>query len=340
MKIFKKAEIHFLQILIICFSILTACSSDDDETSPEPPPAGEQTDIYLTAADESGDMYLWKNGEKMNKLDGINPFSMLIKNNDIHLAGNNGLHDPAYWKNGALTHLPLSGGSYPNESVTGMTIMNDNIYISATNWFAGSKIWKNGSIFKLFPESEFAELNGISSYNSTLYAAGIYYESALTHGRLWKQTPSGEEFIELPDFDKVISMTVSDNDVYVLGKKNSIIRYWKNGIVKNLTDGTEVFSDAYCITVVDGNVYVGGSLISTSSNMQSVYWKNGNLVKLGDAEFVDAGIRSISILNNDVYAAGFQRSFSEADYTSVLWTNGVEKSFGKGYATGVFAKIR
>jgi nitrous oxide reductase accessory protein NosL len=108
-------------------------------------------------------------------------------------------------------------------------------------------------------------------------------------------------------------------DIYIAGYEksvngNKVAKYWKNGIVTELTDGSSN-SDARDITLNNGVVYVCGNEGGVSK-----YWKNGVATTLGTAGYNYCN--SICVSNDDVYVCGYQ-SYGQAYAKAVYWKNGV-----------------
>lgn len=57
-------------------------------------------------------------------------------------------------------------------------------------------------------------------------------------------------------------------------------KYWKNGTVTSLTDGTR-YAEANAIQIIGNDVYVAGYEEDSNYNSDAKYWKNGTGIKVG-----------------------------------------------------------
>ena len=116
-------------------------------------------------------------------------------------------------------------------------------------------------------------------------------------------------------------------DVYVVGyeyNRNNdrfVAKLWKNGIIQNLTDGTNS-ANANSVYVSNNDVYVAGE-----NGNKAVLWKNGIAQNLTDGTN-DAEAYSVYVYNNDVYVAGTDSG------KAVLWKNGVARNLTNGTNSG------
>lgn len=92
----------------------------------------------------------------------------------------------------------------------------------------------------------------------------------------------------------VIVIVVVNNDVYILGKIENKVCYWKNGVVIYLFEGDEVND----IKVIGNDVYVVGL-----NNIVVCYWKNGVKIILGNNKG-NLIVNKIIIEGVDVYISG------------------------------------
>jgi len=130
-------------------------------------------------------------------------------------------------------------------------------------------------------------------------------------------------------------------DVYILGwiweNNKTRIKYWKNGISHDVTDGT---NNAYpgAFFFVGTDMYICG--YETINNVSfAKYWKNGVEVTLSDGT-TDEYADSIYVSGSDVYVCGSQIStVNFAIWNAKYWKNGVGTVLSNGTTMDVASKI-
>ena len=260
------------------------------------------------------DGMFWKNGISVYLNLPTYPNSLAVSNNDIYIAGSSGYltgtgGNAAYLKNEDKIDLPSgSAGSISTAIavsgndvyVAGIGITGD-IFNGTQNYIA--KYWKNGNAINLTDGSKSAQAWSIAVSANDAYVAGTewngdpYQDANGDHwqkgiAKYWKNSQA----INLTDGSNsanAISIAVSGTDVYVAGiewdgqsyqdangysLRKSVAKYWKNGKVVNLTDGTED-AEAKSIAVSGNDVYVAGTVAG-----HATYWKNGSAVTLSNVE--------------------------------------------------------
>jgi len=179
--------------------------------------------------------------------------------------------------------------------------ITDNILNGTQNYIA--KYWKNGNAINLTDGSKSAQAWSIAVSANDAYVAGTEWNGDSykdANGDQWQKGIAkywkNSQAINLTDGSNsanAISIAVSGTDVYVAGiewdgqsyqdangysLRKSVAKYWKNGKVVNLTDGTED-AEAKSIAVSGNDVYVAGTVAG-----HATYWKNGSAVTLSNVE--------------------------------------------------------
>ena len=148
--------------------------------------------------------------------------------------------------------------------------------------------------------------------------------------RYWKNNQQfdlpGSTVSDLGILEDATGIAVSGNDVYICGNGwgsrgsqgdfNITVKYWKNGVPVNITDGSTV-ALATAIGITGSDVYVTGQE-STIDRQQTFakYWKNGVGVIL-------PGIypTGIAFLGKDVYISGVMRNTVTGQGTAIYLKN-------------------
>ncbi len=159
----------------------------------------------------------------------------------------------------------------------------------------------------------------------TVYVSGYEYNS--NDLTVAKYWKNGT-VVSLTDGTKLAeahSVLVVGNDVYVAGHENFVAKYWKNGNAVSLTDGTES-AEANSILISGSNVYVSGYEWKNSKRVAK-YWKNGNAISLTDGTNDAMGF-SIFISGSDVYVAGYETK--NLHNVAKYWKNGIAKTLTDG----------
>jgi Carboxypeptidase regulatory-like domain len=206
-------------------------------------------------------------------------------------------NDAVLWKDGIATFLTNLPSSNPNKYAYAVkTLVNGNdVYVlgdevdSTVNGYVSIiKLWKNGVLTNI--------TNGTTE-------ASAY------------------------------SMDVYNGDVYICGTERTgnnaqISKVWKNGIATVLPVDTFVYGEPAVIKVVNGDVYVSGTLTADNYGTgmyprRALYWKNGVMNLLPNAQGVNASATGLFINNGDIYLSGYEDALNQ-NARGVYWKNGIK----------------
>lgn len=273
--------------------------------------------IYVTGYIGYGDLALgalvWENSKcsilsyqsASNKATNIT-----FQNNDKYIVGFfNGSY---YSKNGAFTLLDsweASGTDYITNT-NGIAVSNGNVYVSGNDCGLAC-YWNNGTKSNLCYISDYA--TNICVSNNDIYVSGNsgqeLINSAWTQGQYaiyWKNKNK-----TILGTGKTFDITISNNDVYVVGTNNNKAVYWKNGTEIILPEGVVAKS----IQISGQDVYIVGN-----NNNSAICWKNGTALYLSYLDYMTEAT-SVFVDGKDVYVAGMV-SKTGMNHKAVYWKNG------------------
>ena len=204
---------------------------------------------------------------------------------------------PCFWKNGALSTLPV-----PNEAIGGYAssifVCENDVYVSGNAAdAAGNKIpcfWKNGERQDLeIPGlGDHGTVNSIFVSGSEVYAAGtlilnaIQYDPSHWIPSLWINGKWTElSRIDPANLGQARGVFLDGTDIYISGITREVFDvpcFWKNGVRTDLPAAAKNHSSegiAVGLYVFGGDVYVAGSM-----SFMPCYWKNGVQISLSAPE--------------------------------------------------------
>jgi hypothetical protein len=226
-------------------------------------------DIYFATNEFENQKYIpkyWKNGISSALSDGsISEYvtSMAVVGTDVYAAGREDaiyavqLQKAKYWKNGKA--FVLTGGS-TNEDATAINVVDKDIYVAGyetkNNGNRVAKYWKNGIPTNVVTTSTYSDARSVAVSSGNIYMAGSEIREGRYAATYWKNGIG----VELATDEKegtaeATSIAVEGNNIVVAGNikvyRNStdiyLAKYWRNGKVVNLSDGT---NRAYATSVV------------------------------------------------------------------------------------------
>lgn len=282
-------------------------------------------DVYVGGYESNGTVNVakcWKNGIEINTYtDGTKASqvqSIFVNGSDVHLAGYNTnvaspTRLPYYWKSD-MTTVPATltttilGDKSTYSSARSIFVSNDDIYVAGQENSPSAPTGTGLSIAKYWKNGTAVALSGLAT--STMYATSIFISGADENTNVYV---AGYEFT---------------NSV---GGNINIPKYWKNGVVKNLTSGTNAATGevtAGSIFVSDTAVYVTGYEAGTSAtNFVAKCWKDGingiTETILTGTDFTKAKGKAVYGYNNHVFVAGWGATATVGSL-AVYWKDGIE----------------
>ncbi|HEY5825349.1 MAG TPA: hypothetical protein VIT44_13335, partial [Cyclobacteriaceae bacterium] len=191
-------------------------------------------DVYIVGTETDngkGVAKYWKNGVANNLPDGTGASSIFIYENDIYIAGGNGL-TAKYWKNGVGTNL--SEGS-----AFGIFVSDNDVYVAGINNFSNGitdvVYWKNGVMTHL-PAKIHTTPTGIYVSGSDVYVSGYCYPTPTSGNAMYWKNGVATDLPQRGQYAGASDIALSGNDVYISGYETSLANpnllistYWKNG---------------------------------------------------------------------------------------------------------------
>ncbi|MGN6395545.1 MAG: hypothetical protein ACTHMI_08265 [Mucilaginibacter sp.] len=242
---------------------------------------------------------------------------------------NNYLTNATIWKNGKPTIL--TNGLPDSRSIASAIAIKDNdIYIVGSTYSGNTKVacyWKNGVFVKLSNGTD-TYVSAITIIGNDIYMAGSSVDKDGNQvATYWKNDvptayprfPAGARF-------EVTGIAVSGNDVYLSGgltgpqysdgtipitvKSPLLAGYLKNGVFTGLAADDGFLSEANCIVVDGGNIYLAGN-----HNGDAIFWQNGTTQNLTNNEGA-SDARAIALYNGSVNISGYKNN------KPVFWKDG------------------
>ena len=117
-------------------------------------------------------------------------------------------------------------------------------------------------------------------------------------------------------------------DVYVFGDENvgqhEVIKYWKNGVANNVTDGTlSSYVDQAFITPA-GSMYIAGVQWDAAGYTQNAkLWVDGTATDISGSSFLNSSATGVFVNGTDLYVSYDMDNISTGFTMAKLWKNGV-----------------
>jgi len=324
------------------------------DTIPNPPPTDTSTaGVYIGGSKLKPEGWdysaaYWKN-DSLKQLS-TSLYSVVtgiyVNNKDVCFTIASGGNSAfSYLKNGASIPSPTDELGY-NHDAYGITMLTGDVYTTGTahqspslNYCAIYQVNNNNLVYLEPPAISVNNSWGyaIAAVNNDVYVAGHFGYKA-TYWKNGQKTTLPFDTTGGNFYSRVNSICANNGDMYMAGILGSappsdasydlrgIAVYWKNDSLVKLTSNRPATANS--IAVVNGDVYVAGSVFGEDLLPRAAYWKNGELHLLNDG-YSEA--RAIAIHGTDIYIAG-HINYDQAIY----WKNEVPVSLGRGRATSIF----
>lgn len=252
---------------------------------------------------------------------------------------------PYVWSSGA--GAVLDRVQYPvDANVNGCAIKSGEKVVVGVSYNSPSgesikpTLWMNGVYSILDYEgvttdpTTGAEANSVAISGSDVYVAGLIYNTGtrLYEGCVWKNGvrspldnsmgPNGTTYIN--------GIYVDGSDVYVVGGADVndghpyVPVVWKNGTyLMSIDIGSFSIGTTYGIKVVNGDVYISGTVYDTQGKTHGFAAKNGSILFMADETAYPNGsfVTGLDVDGSDVYICGYAFDQNYALYP-VYWKNG------------------
>jgi len=252
------------------------------------------TDVYVAGTDNASNPTYWKNGVGVTlpMSSGHNDgraTSVFVSGSDIYVAGydmiNGAYAVPRCWKNGVALPMTFSVLGYTHS----VWVDGSDVYVAGSEGPATGNliatIWKNGTPTNLTDGTNVAEATGVTVAGGAVYVSG--YEEGQVQRVYWKNGVAVPLATPGPyDCSQWGIYVSSAGDVYVSGVYQNLAKYWKNGVMFDLsttTAGQGIYESAMSIAGSGKDVYIAGNAVSLGVG----YWKNGVFTSLPGASQVN-----------------------------------------------------
>lgn len=280
---------------------------------------------------------VWKNGEKIRLSDDYSmAYSVYCHDGNMYVGGDyytgwNTVWYASLWKNREEEHL--SGTNSIVEAV--FVSENGDVYATGHETEGETQVatlWKNGEPQRL--SLYYSTTTDVHVSQGDVYVTGheIYNAQGWYHGILWKNgVPQVLENIGWGSFAQ--DVYVDGNDVYVAGREfDDVFQLhavlWKNGVRTRLSENS---SQAMCVVVSDGNVYVAGwDTDDYDYSLKATLWVNGVPQRVGGP---NSYARSVVVVDGDIYMAGYEWEEPQHRRRAIYWKNGEKISLPHVYSS-------
>ena len=207
-------------------------------------------------------------------------------------------------------------------------------YISLYSPNSGSYIFEADSATGYFTLPVYTCQNTTLNYSYQVTEFGTANQSAIVTGSSTAHT------VNLGDVYACSTTPPPTNpDVYVFGNEksagtNNVIKYWKNGVATNVTDGTTNCDAMSAFMTPANDIYIAGYQWDAAGfTANAKLWVNGAVTDLSGLSFLTSYATGVFVNGTDVYVSYYMDDITTGFTSARLWKNGVSTTLpGSGSA--------
>jgi len=246
-----------------------------------------QGDVYAINVD-GGKWRYWKNGKEVQAFDydGFSIGSRCQYRGATYRTVRYNTEQSAVDKNDSKLHYLTDA----TDHVKTITVSLGDVYVGGLEKNSQGEdiavVWKNGSVlYRLTDGNAKCNVVALAVSGGNVYAGGYEKDSdGVPVAMVWK---NGRVLYRLTEGSAVLSLAVSDGDVYAGGRYNSVgympAIVWKNGRLLHRLNSSGA-AIAKSLFVQGGDVYAGGVERNAQGTWVAKVWKNGEtLYRLNDS---------------------------------------------------------
>lgn len=290
------------------------------------------------------DVCYWKNGKLFHLPggfdDGRTGKAIAISGTNTYVAGmtvnSNFWYIPTLWVNGTPIQLTGTGNNY-HHYANSVALSGSNVYVggylyntSGSNSYFNASLWKinNGAVTPIplptISGMTQSDAYGVATVGTDVYTVGGVMNNSNGYAAFWKNGGIPVLLSPASAWGKAKAITVSGNDIYVVGYEGSpnfgttqTFRIWKNDATNPVSFGS-IASFAFDFTgiaVSGADIYISGYITNANNFRVAQLWKvTGNMVtvtQLSDGTR-NAVANAVVVSGNDVFVVGNENYVSNS----------------------------
>ncbi|MEO6406998.1 MAG: hypothetical protein ABIY51_07520 [Ferruginibacter sp.] len=206
-----------------------------------------------------------------------------------------------------------------------------NSYISLYSPSSGSYIFVPDSATGYFTLPVYTCQNTTLNYSYQVTEFGTGQQSPVVTGSTTLRR------VNLGNVFACTTQPVTTN-VYVFGNEtspgpNSIIKYWKNGVATNVSDGSRDCFISHAFISANNDMYIAGQEWDAAGfTSNAKLWKNGIQTDITGLSFLSSNATDVFVNGTDVYVSYDLDDIATGYSSARLWKNGTSTTLSNGAA--------